>query len=68
MVMDTLQIRLSKGIMEKIDELVESGLYANRSDIIREAVRRYILQLELIKGKALKTAQDTQEIHPFYKM
>lgn len=40
MVMDTLQIRLSHGLVKMIDRLVKQGMYANRSDAIREAVRR----------------------------
>ncbi len=43
MVMDTVQIRLSHGIIERIDDLVETGIYANRSDVIRDAVRRLVL-------------------------
>ncbi len=43
MVMDTLQVRLSHGIVEKVDDLVGTGMYANRSDVIRDAVRRLIL-------------------------
>ena len=43
MVMDTLQVRLSHGLVEKVDDLVETGIYANRSDVIRDAVRRSIL-------------------------
>lgn len=43
MVMDTLQIRLSHGIVERVDGLVDTGMYANRSDVIRDAVRRLIL-------------------------
>ena len=43
MVMDTIQIRLSHGLIEKIDDFVETGIYANRSDVIRDAVRRLVL-------------------------
>jgi Arc/MetJ-type ribon-helix-helix transcriptional regulator len=43
MVMDTLQIRLSSGLVEGVDSLVDTGLYANRSDAIRDAVRRLVL-------------------------
>lgn len=43
MVMDTLQIRLSPGLIEKIDSLVGSGIYSSRADVIRDAVRRLIL-------------------------
>lgn len=41
--MDTVQIRLSHGLIEKIDDFVETGIYANRSDVIRDAVRRLVL-------------------------
>ena len=43
MVMDTLQIRLSHGLVERVDSLIDTGLYANRSDAIRDAVRRLVL-------------------------
>jgi len=40
MVMETLQVRMSKGLVEKLDRFVETGMYANRSDVIRSAVRQ----------------------------
>lgn len=40
MVMDTLQIRLGPGLVEKIDQFVKTGLYSSRSDVIRDAIRR----------------------------
>ena len=43
MVMDTIQVRLSHGIVKRIDELVETGVYSSRSDVLRDAVRRLIL-------------------------
>ena len=43
MVMDTIQIRLSHGLIERIDGLVDTGIYANRSDVIRDAVRKLVL-------------------------
>ena len=42
MVMDTLQIRMSHGLVEMIDSLVKKGVYSNRSDAIRDAVRRFV--------------------------
>lgn len=44
MVMDTLQIRLSHGLVKRIDSLVKEGLYPNRSDAVRDAVRRLVLE------------------------
>ena len=43
MVMDTIQVRLSHGLVGKIDELIETGVYSSRSDVLRDAVRRLIL-------------------------
>ena len=44
MVMDTLQIRLSHGLIEKIDDAVKSGMYHSRSEFIREAVRKVLME------------------------
>ena len=43
MVMDTIQVRLSHGLVEKIDNLVQTGVYSSRSDVLRDAVRRLVL-------------------------
>ena len=60
MVMDTLQVRLSHGIVEKVDDLVETGLYANRSDVIRDAVRRLIL--DKLEGIIPNTGDSVKEV------
>ena len=38
--MHPVQIRLTKELIEKIDRLVENGIYPNRSEAVRDAVRR----------------------------
>ena len=43
MVMDSIQVRLSHGLIKKIDQLVETGVYSSRSDVLRDAVRRLVL-------------------------
>lgn len=43
MVMDTVQVRLSHGLVESMDGLVETGIYSSRSDVVRDAVRRLVL-------------------------
>ena len=65
MVMDTLQIRLSQGLVERIDSLVESGIYSNRSDAIRDAVRRLVL--DKILGIAKDTGDSVKEIKDIRK-
>ncbi|MEK6908733.1 MAG: ribbon-helix-helix domain-containing protein [Nanoarchaeota archaeon] len=43
MVMDTIQVRLGHGLVKKIDALVDTGVYSSRSDVLRDAVRRLVL-------------------------
>lgn len=43
--------RISKDIAQKIMELVDAGAYPNRSDLIREAVRRLIASEGLVTQK-----------------
>ena len=66
MVMDTLQVRLSHGIVEKVDDLVETGIYANRSDVIRDAVRRLIL--DKLVGIIPNTGDSVEEVREMRKM
>ena len=46
MVMETIQIRLTKKLVEKLDKFVTEGYYPNRSEAVRDAVRRIILDHE----------------------
>ncbi len=41
--MSVTQIRLPKGLEKELDVLVDSGFYATKSDAVRDAVRRLIL-------------------------
>lgn len=45
--MQTLQIRLTQQQIDKTDELVKQGVYANRSEVARDAIRRLVFQKEL---------------------
>jgi Arc/MetJ-type ribon-helix-helix transcriptional regulator len=38
--MHPVQIRLTIELIEKIDKLIENGMYPNRSEAVRDAVRR----------------------------
>jgi len=49
MVMQTLQIRLPKKLLNDIDKLVVSNLYSNRSDVIRDAVRRLTARYNILE-------------------
>ncbi|MBI5065100.1 ribbon-helix-helix protein, CopG family [Candidatus Woesearchaeota archaeon] len=64
MVMDTLQIRLSHGLVERIDLMVKTGIYANRSDVVRDAVRRFVWEREVgsitKKGNSLEIIRNVR--------
>jgi Arc/MetJ-type ribon-helix-helix transcriptional regulator len=66
MVMDTLQIRLSHGLVELIDGLVKEGIYANRSDAIRDAVRRFVWEKQVgtipNRGNAVKQVREARKV------
>ena len=38
--------RLPSKVVEEIDRLVEKGIFSNRSDFIKEAVRQYLRKLK----------------------
>jgi len=40
--METVQIRLTKNMLVRIDELIKLGEYPNRSEAVRDSVRRLL--------------------------
>jgi Arc/MetJ-type ribon-helix-helix transcriptional regulator len=38
-----IQIRITRKLVERVDELIEDGVYSNRSEAIRDAVRRHVI-------------------------
>jgi Arc/MetJ-type ribon-helix-helix transcriptional regulator len=38
--MHPIQIRLTRELIQKIDVMIDRGLYPNRSEAVRDAVRR----------------------------
>jgi len=47
MVMDTVQIRMNKELIKRIDKLIKKGFYSNRAEVIRDAVRRFMWEKEV---------------------
>ncbi len=72
MVMDTLQIRLGRGLVKRVDGLVTTGVYANRSDVIRDAVRRFVWEKEAgsvtYRGPATKLVRNVRKDLSKHKM
>ena len=42
MVMETVQIRLTEKQLKNLDVLVKKGTYPNRSEAVRDAVRKLV--------------------------
>ncbi|MDK2915041.1 MAG: hypothetical protein PWQ79_1956 [Thermococcaceae archaeon] len=40
-----VSVRLPPKLAEEIDSLVKAGLFSNRSDLIKEAIRHYLREL-----------------------
>ena len=63
--MDTLQIRMNKALLKRIDFLVKVGVYSNRSDVIRDAVRRFVWEKEVgsisNKGESIKQIREIRK-------
>lgn len=45
MCMVPVQIRINRKMIDKIDQLVEAGVYSNRSEVIRDATRRLVIEM-----------------------
>ena len=54
MVMETLQIRLTKNLIDKLEGLVKRGAYSSRSEVIRDAVRRFLQEESFVESVAKK--------------
>lgn len=42
MPMQTMQIRLTEKLIRRIDVMIRRGIYPNRSEAVRDAVRRLV--------------------------
>lgn len=60
MVMDTIQIRIGGSLIREIDSFVNSGFYANRADVIRDAVRRFVIDSQV--GTIKSNKNSVQEV------
>ena len=65
MTMSVTQVRLPDGLIEEVDKLVDKGLYTNKSDAIRDAVRRLVLDKQI--GSIPNTEDSVKEIREIRK-
>jgi Arc/MetJ-type ribon-helix-helix transcriptional regulator len=65
MAMEAIQVRMSKGLIKKVDQMVKTGLYANRSDAVRDAVRK--ISWKSLIGSIPNTGDSVKEIREIRK-
>ena len=56
---------MNRQLVKLVDSLVKTGIYANRADVIRDAVRRFVWEKEVgsisRKGKSLEITRKARE-------
>ena len=65
MTMSVTQVRLPEGLEKELDVLVKRGLYSNKSDAVRDAVRRLVLDKQI--GSIPNTGDSVKEIREIRK-
>ena len=45
--MDVAQFRIPKGLMKEVDKLVSKGFYSSKSDVMRDALRKLIIESQV---------------------
>jgi len=57
--MKNISVRLPEKLLEELDNLVEQGKYANRTDVIRDAARTLLRsQYGIIPGRPKEISKD----------
>ena len=62
--METLQIRLTKNMLDKLDVLIKLGTYPNRSEAVRDSVR-IMLDRKPVTSQALTVS--VKDLQKFIK-
>ena len=65
MTMSVTQVRLPKGLIKEVNMLVKQGFYTNKSDVIRDALRKLVL--DKMVGIIPDTGDSVKEIREIRK-
>jgi Arc/MetJ-type ribon-helix-helix transcriptional regulator len=65
MAMAITQVRLPEGLIEEMDSLVEKGHYTSKSDVIRDAIRKLLLERQI--GTAPNRGNSVKEVRELRK-
>ncbi len=63
--MEVTQVRLPEGLVKEVDTLVKRGIYTNKSDVVRDALRKLILEQQV--GSVKNTGDSVKEIREIRK-
>ncbi len=58
--MEITQVRLPEKLREGIDLLVQRGIYTSRSDVVRDALRKLLVEQEI--GTVTKSGNSIREV------
>lgn len=59
--METLQIRLTKNMLDRIDVLIKQGTYPNRSEAVRDSVRKMLDRKSVTSETLTVSVKDLQK-------
>ncbi len=65
MTMGVSQVRLPEGLVKEINKLVDRRLYSSKSDVIRDAVRKLVLEKQI--GSIPNTGNSVSEVRQMRK-
>ena len=65
MTMELTQVRLPETLVQELDRFVARGYYASKSDLIRDAIRRLLLERQV--GSIPNTGDSVQEVRAVRK-
>ena len=55
-----VQVRVTKKLMDRIDDLIKSGMYSNRSEAIRDAIRKNVNGFDEVYFQRKNQFQDAE--------
>ena len=65
MTMTVAQVLLPEGLMDEVEKLVTKGFYTNKSDVIRDALRKLVLEKQV--SSVPNTGDSVKEIREIRK-
>ena len=53
-----VQVRLTKKLLDMVDDVISTGLYSNRSQVIRSATREMLLKANQSRTRDTSSGED----------